>query len=604
MYNYRQENDQNQSESDFDQSMKDEIASLERAKELENSFQKDKLPEGFYFHQNGWLHYKKSVESEDSSIKICTRLEVIARTRTTEGVNHARLLRFYDLDGICHEWSMPMKLFATDGKEYRAELLDRGLLISRERGAQTYLSTYIQESQPKETFRCVSRTGWMGEQFVLPDITIGKTGDERVIFQTEYALPLRFGSRGDLNDFYRIAAMCIGNNLMIFGVSMAFAAPLLELTGSESGGFNLVGPSSIGKSKLLRLAASIWGPVENVQQWRATANGLEGLAMAFNDCLLCLDELGQIDPEALGQAIYMLGNSVGKARAVRSGGLKVPGRWRLLFLSSGEIGIFEHMNCTQQKARAGHEVRAIDLQAGGRKHGCYEELHGIAAGAEFSQMITDETSNCFGFVGRRFLESLTVDRVEALKNVKFTMSKFISDFSLIEADGQVIRVLERFALVAAAGELATSYGLTQWPAGTATKACSVLFDKWQEDRGDLGKREDQLIIDQVSHFFESNGSSRFMDLNMPETKVIQQAGYKKRTEHGWEFRVFPNVFRKEVCKGYSLKQVITILRENKLLIAPDKGAACPTFRAPDKKAPIRLYHISAKILPQLEAEEV
>lgn len=599
MFDYMQRNDQNQPEND---EMNDEKASLERAKELEISFQDAKLPEGFYF-QGGWLYYKRDFLNEELPIKICSRLEVVARTRNTEGLSHGRLLSFYDLDDVCHQWPMPMKLFATDGKEYRSELLDRGLLISREKGSHTLLSTYIQESQPKNTFRCVSRTGWMVEQFVLPDITIGKAGDEPVIFQSDHALPLKFGSAGNLDDFHRIAGRCIGNSLMIFAVSIAFAAPLLELVGAESGGFNLVGPSSIGKSKLLRLAASIWGPPENVQQWRATSNGLEGLAMAFNDCLLCLDELGQVDPEELGQAIYMLGNSVGKARAVRSGGLKVPARWRLLFLSSGEIGIFDHMSSAHQRARAGHEVRAIDLQAGDREFGCYEELHGVASGADFSQKITLETSNCFGFIGRRFLENITLNRDQASKFVKETMSKIISDVSSDGMDGQVIRVLERFALVAAAGELASSYGLTQWPAGTAVKACSVLFSKWQEDRGNLGKREDQLIIDQVTHFFELNGSARFMDVNMPETKIIQHAGYRKKTESGWEFRVFPNVFNKEICKGYTPKQVIAVLRDNKLLIVPEKGAPCPTFRVPDKKAPIRLYHISSKILPQLEKDE-
>lgn len=603
MFNYKEQEDQNQLQSDCDKGDEENNASAERALELENSFQIEKLPTGF-FHQNGWLYHKRDFEKEDLPVKVCSSLSVVARTRNAESANHGRLLRFYDLDGVCHEWSMPMKLFASDGKEYRSELLDKGLLISRDRGAHSLLSTYIQESQPKATFRCVSRTGWIGEQFVLPDVTIGKTGEEPVIFQSDHALPLKFGCAGDLEDFHRIAKLCVGNPLMIFAVCIAFAGPLLELIGAESGGFNLVGASSIGKSKLLRLATSILGPPENVQQWRATANGLEGVAVAFNDCLLCLDELGQIDPEALGQAIYMLGNSVGKVRAIRSGGLKIPGRWRVLFLSSGEVGIFDHMNGAMQKVRAGHEVRAIDLSAGNRPYGCYEELHGLESGAELSQKITEETSRCYGFVGKSYLEKLTQDKSEVTKVTKKSISMFIASNALDSVEGQVIRVLERFALVAAAGELATSYGLTQWPEGIATNACIDLFLKWQEDRGDVGKREDQLIIEQVTHFFELHGSSRFMDVTQPESKTFQHAGYRKKTEQGWEFRVFPNVFKKEICKGYSTKQVIAVLRENKILLVPDKGASCPTFRAPDKKAPIRLYHISAQVLPQLIEEDL
>lgn len=95
-----------------------------------------------------------------------------------------------------------------------------------------------------------------------------------------------------------------------------------------------------------------------------------------------------------------------------------------------------------------------------------------------------------------------------------------------------------------------------------------------------------------------------MDVAQPESKTFQHAGYRKKTEQGWEFRVFPNVFKKEICKGYAAKQVIAVLKENKILLTPDKGAACPTFRAPDKKSPIRLYHVSARVLPQLIEEEL
>ncbi len=51
---------------------------------------------------------------------------------------------------------------------------------------------------------------------------------------------------------------------------------------------------STGKSTVLRVASSVWGGFDYLQSWRATSNGLEGIAAAHNDSLLCLDEIGEI----------------------------------------------------------------------------------------------------------------------------------------------------------------------------------------------------------------------------------------------------------------------------------------------------------------------
>ena len=48
-----------------------------------------------------------------------------------------------------------------------------------------------------------------------------------------------------------------------------------------------------------------------------------------------------MDPKQAGEAAYMLANGKGKARASRTGDARAPASWRLLFLSSGEIGITE-----------------------------------------------------------------------------------------------------------------------------------------------------------------------------------------------------------------------------------------------------------------------
>ncbi|HOJ23186.1 MAG TPA: DUF927 domain-containing protein, partial [Armatimonadota bacterium] len=88
---------------------------------------------------------------------------------------------------------------------------------------------------------------------------------------------------------------------MLAAVLLGLASMLLEFSGIESGGINLKGSSSTGKTTALAAAASLFGGPSYVNRWRATSNGLESLAALHNDTLLILDELAQVDPREAGE---------------------------------------------------------------------------------------------------------------------------------------------------------------------------------------------------------------------------------------------------------------------------------------------------------------
>ena len=157
-------------------------------------------------------------------------------------------------------------------------------------------------------------------------------------------------------------------------------------------GLHLRGGSSIGKSTALFVAGSVWGgsPLNGyVRQWRATDNGLEGVAVAHCDTLLCLDELSQIDARAAGAVAYMLANGAGKARASRSGESRAPMHWRSLFLSSGEISLADKLaeDGRNISLAAGQQVRVIDIPAdAGAGYGLFEHLHGFTSADAFASI--------------------------------------------------------------------------------------------------------------------------------------------------------------------------------------------------------------------------
>ncbi len=67
--------------------------------------------------------------------------------------------------------------------------------------ARNRLHEYISTCRPDERAQCVRRIGWHGDAFVLPDETIGDTGDERVLLQKESHLNHAFNIEGTLADW-------------------------------------------------------------------------------------------------------------------------------------------------------------------------------------------------------------------------------------------------------------------------------------------------------------------------------------------------------------------------------------------------------------------
>lgn len=589
--------------------MDDEALSAARAEELDQLLPEIALPSGFHYEED-WLVFQKESNKENppDPVRICSRLEVVARTRNQEGENHGRLLRFPDSDGVVHLYSMPMELLAGDGSEYKQVLLSKGLLIAPGTFAKQQLVTFIQTSLPAKTIRCVEQIGWNKERtaFVFQNRTVGNTGKEPLILQTKSNLPITQTVAGSLEEWRQIADLCVGNSRLIFSVSAAFTPPLLLLLGVENGGIHFRGGSSSGKTTCLRVAASVWGSPDSVQQWRATVNGLEGIASAHNDCLLCLDEMGQMDANEIGNAAYMLANGTGKLRGHKSGDSRPCKQWRLLFLSSGEISLNDHMLKVKQRARAGQEVRVLDIPADGQMYGCFQNLHGFELPKTFAEHLSSLCKSQHGTAGLRFIELLLPIQSEATQKIIIFMNDLSKKHVPADASGQVHRAFNRFALIAAAGELATKFGITDWEEGTATKAAISCFNDWLIARGDMGPQEEREILSQVKHFFEQHGDSRFAPWNEDDSnqhaKTIMRAGYRRKCEYGYEFFVFPETFKKDIAIGYDPALVARICLKHRLLMPDLKDGATRSERLPDSRKSKRVYRFTPLVLAEGEEE--
>ena len=232
---------------------------------------------GFQLTDKGVYHH----EPEKSPRWICSPLAVVSQVRDPQNFGWGLLTEFADPDRNPHRVIIPMALFRGDGAEVAGLLLDRGLKIAPR--ARPLLIEYLQTARSNKRARITGRTGWhetasaadgkAGAVFVLPNEAIGAGRDEW-IFDSESPAN-SFTTRGSVKGWQQdVAALCRGNSRLLFTVSVAFAAPLLYLTGSEGGGFHLRGNSSDGKTTALRVAASVCGGRDYMQTWRNTDNAL------------------------------------------------------------------------------------------------------------------------------------------------------------------------------------------------------------------------------------------------------------------------------------------------------------------------------------------
>jgi putative DNA primase/helicase len=494
---------------------------------------------------------------------VCGPLVPAAYTRDADGEAWGLLLVWWDPDGCRHRWAMPAEMLATDGAEYRRVLLNRGLSIASGTRPRNLLTTFLQTAHPDARARNVPKLGWHGGAFVFPDAVIG-AGSEELILQT-MGEPPKIRQAGTIEQWRaNVAALAAGNSRVVLALSAAFAGPLLELVGEDSGGIHFVGGSSVGKTVTARVAVSVWGGPEYMQRWRATSNGLEATAQAHNDALLVLDELAQVEPREAGEVAYMLANGEGKVRSRRDGLAKPKATWRLFFLSTGEVGLADHMRAAGKRAKAGQEVRLADVPAdAGAGTGIFEELHGHSAPA-LAETLRTHAATYYGTPARAFLEALApLEREPLVDRVRTLTVDFEAEAVPEGADGQVRRVATRFALAAAGGELATAFGLTGWEPGEAMTAAQCCFRDWLGRRGGSQPRENREVLEQVALFLERHGEARFVDLDHPDQRrdVPQRAGFRQTSGEATEYFILPNVWRAEVCEGLDAHRAAAALAE-------------------------------------------
>lgn len=548
----------------------------------------DWLDHGGVKYRPGVWHFGSDKDGNPSQTWVCSPLHVEAVTYDGQDSHFGRLLRFKNTLRRWREWAMPMEMLRGAGDDLRGELLAMGVEIDPSQKARNLLGQYLQFKPPKRRMRCALQVGWCDGSFVLPDAVIGPKASA-VIFQSGERGHEEHTQGGTLAGWQsEISARAVGNPLLLLALSAAFAGPLLARCNAEGGGVHFVGDSSTGKTTLLEAGCSVWGGASYRRSWRSTANGMEGAAALFNDCLLALDEISECDPREVGAIVYALGNGRGKQRAGRSGNARAVTRWRCFVLSSGERTIATTMHEGGHRAKAGQAVRLLDIPAA-RTHGAWDVLHDLPSGTAFSDAIKRASVTHYGHPGRAFLEKLTRDERDFCALLE--RIKGLSEFSAEGGEGQDKRAAGRFALLALAGEVASEYGITGWPQGEAIKAAAVSFRTWCAMRGP-GNDERRQVLDRVSGFIERHGDSRFSDAdNICKNVIRERAGWWRDGADGRAY-LFNAEGLREALKGFDFNRALDALQAAGALPPPGADGKRAKFYRFEGRG-VKLYPIHA-----------
>ena len=447
-----------------------------------------------------------------------------------------------------------------------AKLQGMGIVVYSGRAKREYLADYLQTAGSRDFWQITDKAGWQGNAYILPsgEVLQADEGECRVLYNGDTSQAAAYTAKGSLHEWREnVAKYAAGNSRLLLAIGAALAAPMMNRLEEAGGGFHLYGASRDGKTTAAKAALSVWGDPDAAKlSWNGTALGFGNTALARNDNLLVLDEIGQVKhAKTVSETAYAVIDGTGKIQGHKDGGNRLIRQWRTLLFSTGEYDMQSYVERGGEKWEAGQNVRIPSLPARAI-YGIYENLHGFENGAALSDHLLHQIGQYHGTAGRAWIEKLRHIDTAAIRE---TRDSFLQ--MLPELNGQILTVARRFALVAAALEL--SADITGLPSGQGMAAMKQYFEEWIDENG-TESHEERTIIRNAVRFFELYAHTpRFAIFDaLQKDHDRNHAGYYKAkngdyaapaAEREQEYWVIPTVFETEICKGRNTAMVCRIL---------------------------------------------
>ena len=572
--------------------------------------------------------FKQDAKAGSSFVKLCDALELVAHTRTVEGDDWGIWIKFNDADGTPHDLVLPRKLL-TQGRRVEELLQASGLhvyVLSGNSGKcplAEFLNAVPMDALPRAV--SVTRGGFVSDAFdcfVFGDNQVLSLPGAEPVTPTSADCAAVLTEKGTLEEWQaNVATPALHSKRLMFGLSVALAAPLLQILGLPCVTFHLNGTSGDGKSSILKAAASVYGDEERVTSWDKTQNGFEAVAARHTNQPLIVDELGQGSVNDLDQVAYKLNNGIGKDRMNRNTAWRKAARWSLIVLSAGEFTLEEMKRQKSRNGRAhtatGERVRFICIPCdAGQGLGVLDSLPGgvtddkAANDAQRVALLARVSSfKATGVAGRKYLMALMQDvRDNGREALKEQYREFEEEFIARVGRGGLApterRVIRHFAAVAFAGELGIGYGVfgAEWQTNDALEAAIACFEAWR-DSEDSPERHIEKVVELMLEAPSAYGAE-FLKFEYPlGGSCVSFVWEPNRTPLGrlvlrnrdnaasWIAAIFlrqefDDLLRR-VGDGESKADVVEKLIEFGCLVLPEKRKKDGERKEPDRKGQIQ-----------------
>ncbi len=556
--------------------------SQELTTELENASINDssfiqamiKAPSGFKLDDRGvFLVNSNNEEGKQVSSPIWATAVTEDTTDKTNGV----VLNWVDLRGSLRNRAIPMDYLYDSGSDFIKYLGRSGVKIdpSQTSSLKRYLVGFLGNLPFVES---VTKLGWIeGNEelaYVLPHRVIGAGYcKEDIIYQPErhsYTGQAMYESGGFYDWTENVAHFCSQNPMLVFGLSLGFSGMLLHFSDIETGGFNIYGRSSGGKTTVLQVAASVVGngsspgadPSKSyVLTWNSTSNALEALASSSNDGLLCLDEIHTCNDNDFGRVVYNLSGGRGKQRLSQDADIKKSRSWRSMILSSGEQSVREKILQTSKNVHSGQALRLIDIPANDE---IIKEPKGYSY-AEFADRLKNNCSKYFGVAGSIFIDQIIIEfetQANARKHINELNNQIHKELLLPNMEREQQRALKRFSLVATAGILASRLGVLPLEESEIISSVRYVVGLWLSDDVNLPRKV--INARMVREAIERNQSRFQLTNNVNDVPPKDMLGYFHEATvggHQQKLYLFTTNGFAEVCNGQNINEVAKDLKE-------------------------------------------
>jgi len=151
-----------------------------------------------------------------------------------------------------------------------------------------------------------------------------------------------FHAAGSYEGWVKAVALIAQYPRVLLGFYAAFVPVLLSVFDSPNFILDYCGQTSMGKTTILRVAASVWGcpderaPSAAIGTWDATRVFIERSSSVLYSLPLILDDTKRArNPKVVGQTLYDVASGRGRGRGSPRG-MRRAGSWTTLLLSSGE----------------------------------------------------------------------------------------------------------------------------------------------------------------------------------------------------------------------------------------------------------------------------